>query len=297
VSHPSALPPAFTPTTIPAVAQVNGIYVVLQGVIPGSGAARVLMGGFGYLELQRDGVTHEGLDLNSMGGGNADLGALVVAPVAGVVTFVGYWDQRSTGFGNHLAVWLDDPRASQACYLHPAHLDTIVVAPGQRVAAGQVLGTCGRSGNQLYSHVHLALWHAVPPGGWAFWQRGWSRERVAAATLDPQQWFWASVTKAGALANAGGGQPPPQEALEMLSDWEMLYWVMPELWGWQTIPYNPEALTSKAWLQELRQGRYRGRPRTGDRPYGEGDEAGHWAEFEEGLCTTRTASGEWSWQG
>ena len=67
----------------------------------------------------------------------------------------------------------------------------------------------------------------------------------------------------------------------MLNDWELLHWVMPELWGWQTIPYNPEALTSKAWLEELRQGRYRGRPRTADRPYGTGDQAGHWAEFEQ----------------
>ena len=81
----------------------------------------------------------------------------------------------------------------------------------------------------------------------------------------------------------------------MLSDWEILHWVMPELWGWNTIPYNPEALTSKAWLQELRQGRYRGRPRTADRPYGNG--RGYWAEFEGGCVVTQSDSGEWSWNG
>jgi hypothetical protein len=69
------------------------------------------------------------------------------------------------------------------------------------------------------------------------------------------------------------------------------------LWAWNTIDYNPEALTSKAWLQELRQGRYRGRPRTADRPYGTDDEAGHWAEFERGVVVTRSSSGEWSWNG
>ena len=90
---------------------------------------------------------------------------------------------------------------------------------------------------------------------------------MAEHTLDPQAWFWATVAK------AGQGVPPPEEA-EMLNDWELLHWVMPELWGWQTIPYNPEALTSKAWLEELRQGRYRGRPRTGDRPYGDGRATG-----------------------
>ena len=83
----------------------------------------------------------------------------------------------------------------------------------------------------------------------------------------------------------------------MLEDWQVLNWVMPELWGWAGVPYNPEALTSKAWLAELRAGRYRGRPRTatalrGGRPGGPlGGVRGR------GWCVTRTDSGEWSWNG
>ena len=69
----------------------------------------------------------------------------------------------------------------------------------------------------------------------------------------------------------------------LLSDWQMLHWVMAPLWEWSGVPYNPEALTSKAWLAELRAGRYRGRPRTNDRPYGGAEAAGHWAEFEQGV--------------
>ena len=206
MTHPTEWPPAFTPTTIPAVAHVNGVYVVLQGVVPGSGRGAVLMGGYGYLERQRDGVTHEGLDLNSMGAGDADLGALVVAPVAGVVTFVGLWDQRSAGFGTHLAVWLDDPRASRPCYLHAAHLDDGASSRGgSGWSPARCSGRAAKSGRQPYAHVHLALWHAVPPGGWGFWQAGYSRAWVAERTLDPQQWFWASVAKAGALS--GGRRP------------------------------------------------------------------------------------------
>lgn len=81
----------------------------------------------------------------------------------------------------------------------------------------------------------------------------------------------------------------------MLSDWEILNWVMPDLWQWAGVPYNPEALTSKAWLKELREGRYRGRPRTADRRYGDG--RGDWAEFDYGCVVTRSDSGEWSWEG
>jgi hypothetical protein len=267
---------------------VNGVYAVLQALQPGN----PLMGGYGYLTWTGS-VYHEAYDLNSMGGGMADLGAAVVAPVDGLVTDVMPWDRVSGGFGNHVAVYLDSPVAAPACYLHVAHLDTIAVQAGQRVLAGQPLGTCGASGFQQYAHVHAAWWRTVPPGGWDFWQTGYSREWVAEHTHDPADWFWASVAKAGEMS--GGGIPP--EAVAMLNDWQVLNWIAPDLWGWAGVPYNPEALTSKAWLQELREGRYRGRPRTDERAYGEGDEAGTWAEFDAGLVVTRASSGEWSWQG
>ena len=293
-AHPIEPPPAFTRTTLPAgpdVAQVNGVYVVLQGVTPGAGAARVLMGGYGYLEWSTaGGAWHEGLDLNSLGAGDADLGATVVAPLDGIVTDVLRWDGRSQGFGNHLALWLDDPRASSQGYLHLAHLDTMRVTPGQRVRAGEPVATNGKSGRQPYAHCHTAIWHEVPPGGWDFWQAGYAKAWVARRTLDPQAWFWASATKAG-------GWVPPPETATMLEDWQVLHWVMPEIWQAAERPYNPDALTSSAWLAELRAGRYRGRPRSDDRPYGEGDLAGHWAEFEAGVCTTNAATGGWSWSG
>ena len=115
---------------------------------------------------------HEGLDLNSMGAGDADLGALVVAPLAGVVTFVGRWDAASAGFGTHLAVFLDDPRAAAPCSLHVAHLDDLLVRAGQRVVAGQVLGTCGKTGQPTPMSTPRSG-TPPPPGGWGFWQAGY----------------------------------------------------------------------------------------------------------------------------
>lgn len=290
VAHPVEAPPVQAPTTIPSVPHVSGVYAVLQALTPGN----PLMGGYGYLAWSdAGGCYHEAVDLNSMGGGDSDLGAWVVAPLDGVVTFAQLWDGWTNGFGSHVAILVDDPRAAQPCYVHVAHLARIDVAVGERVPAGTPLGTCGKSGNQPYAHVHTAFWHDVPPGGWNFWQTGYSKDWVAQHTLDPGDWFWGSVAKAEAMS--GGGIAP--EVVAMLEDWQVLNWLMPDLWQWADVPYNPEALSSKAWLQELRQGRYRGRPRTADRPYGEGDQSGHWAEFEDGVLVTRTGSGEWSWNG
>jgi hypothetical protein len=115
---------------------------------------------------------------------------------------------------------------------------------------------------------------------------------VEAAYWNPSAWWSAATAK----VLAEGNEPIPPEVVEMLSDWEVLNWVMPDLWAWAKIDYNPEALSSKAWLKELREGRYRGRPRTADRGYGD-PQRGAWAEFDYGTVVTRSDSGEWSWHG
>ena len=140
MTHPTDWPPAFTRTTIPHVEQVNGVYPVLEGVRQGRDN---LMGGYGYLEWSAAGdAWHEGIDLNSRGGGDADLGALVVAPLGGVVTFAEWWDGRRSGFGSHLALWMDDPKAA-AALLPPRrppqhHLGRGRAAGGGRPGVGDV---------------------------------------------------------------------------------------------------------------------------------------------------------------
>jgi hypothetical protein len=286
MTHPTEAPPVQAQTTIPSVPHVNGVYAVLQALTPGN----ALMGGWGYLTWTGS-VTHEALDLNSMGGGDSDLGAAVVAPLDGVVAWTQLWDGWSDGFGTHLALFVDDPRAAETCYLHVAHLATLKVRVGERVVAGQLLGACGKSGNQGYAHCHAAFWWDTPPGGWNFWQTGYSRDWVAQQTLDPQAWFWRSAEK------AGGAGPPTPEVLEMLDDWQVLHWIMPEVWDAAGVPYDPNAGTSKAWLARLREGHYAGRPRTGERPYGEGDQAGVWVEFDQGVVCYRLTDGRASWTG
>jgi hypothetical protein len=274
-------------TTLPGnspAGNINGVYVVLQGL-----TTDYLMGGYGYLQWTGS-VFHEALDLNSMGPGNADLGAAVVTPLDGVVTFVEHWNGWETGFGHHVAVWVDDGRAAQPCYVHLAHLQTIAVREGQRVPAGTPLGTCGGSGNQLYAHCHAAWWRDLPPGAdWSFWQTGYSKEWVAERTLEPEAWFWQSVAKAGG--------PPAPEAVQMLADWQVKGWLLAQLYEDAQIAFNPDSGTAQAWCDRYREGHYPGRPRSAERPYGEGDQAGVWVEFEQGALLYRLADGQASWTG
>jgi hypothetical protein len=255
---------------------VSGVYPVLQGIQAGN----PLMGGWGYLQWTGE-VYHEALDLNSMGGGDADLGALVVAPLDGFVTDVMAWGGVSTGFGNHLAMYIDDERAAPRCYMHVAHLQVMSVAPGQRVVAGQQLGTCGKSGNQGYAHVHAALWYDTPPGGWGFWQTGYSREWVAERTVDPQKFFWDSVAR----AQAGPTPPVPQEVYVILNGAQQAA-IQAALWGAYWDPGAADHALPSAWREEWKAGRYRGLPTSSEQeiPASEDKPAGRFQTFELGIA-------------
>lgn len=270
----------------------NRLFAPLQGLNPNN----ILMGGYGWLSGTDyvNGVPqtlHPGLDLNSGQSCNDDEGAAIVAPLAGIVRATLFWNGSSFGEGNHVWVELDDPCLPGPTWWHTDHLLLIGCSVGQRLIPGEPIGQCGRSGGWDCAHGHTELLVSAPAQGWYQWPYAWSRAQVEAAYWNPSSW-WAA---ASALVLAEGNQPIPPEVVEMLSDWECLNWIMPDLWQWANVPYNPEALTSKAWLSELRAGRYRGRPRTADRPYGDG--RGAWAEFDAGVVVTRSDSGEWSWQG
>jgi murein DD-endopeptidase MepM/ murein hydrolase activator NlpD len=64
-------------------------------------------------------------------------------------------DPCGGGFGNYVTIVHSDGMASLY-----AHLSTVVVAVGERVATGQVIGATGNSGNSLGPHLHLEVWSA-----------------------------------------------------------------------------------------------------------------------------------------
>lgn len=59
-------------------------------------------------------------------------------------------------------VIIDGPGGGSEYY---GHLATVVVAPGDKVAVGQVLGTMGASGNVSGIHLHFECWDGRSQGG------------------------------------------------------------------------------------------------------------------------------------
>jgi hypothetical protein len=91
--------------------------------------------------------------------------------------------------------------------------------------------------------------------------------------------------------------PEEPEQLKMMEDWQLKSWVLSDLYAWAGIPYNPESGTAQGWVEALRDGHYLGRPRTQERSYGEGDDAGVWIEFDHGVLLYRLRDGQASWTG
>ena len=99
---------------------------------------------------------HHGIDIF------APRGTPVVAAADGTV--------RSTtpsGLGGKL-VWLRAAGARQSLYY--AHLDTVLVTPGQRVRAGDTLGLVGNTGNARTTppHLHFGIYSRGPVDPWWF---------------------------------------------------------------------------------------------------------------------------------
>lgn len=181
----------------------NGIWWPLQATNP----LDPLMGGYGFGDRTDGGQTfHPGADGNARGVCDADLRLPCVAPCDGVVVAVLPWDGRTGGEGNHIWCYLDDARAIAPAWMHWDHLDQIRCTEGMRFKAGQVLGTCGKTGFWLCAHLHLELAKARP-GSWWQWPRGWSLSQMEAAYYRPGWWFPASSDKAGAMA----GEAPAEE--------------------------------------------------------------------------------------
>jgi murein DD-endopeptidase MepM/ murein hydrolase activator NlpD len=98
----------------------------------------------------RSGHTHMGHDVS------AARGTPVVAPYAGVIDWVRF--QRA-GAGHYVVLDADDDHDYVFMHLRRG---TIVVAAGQRVAAGEQIGQVGNSGRSFGAHLHFEVW----VGGW-----------------------------------------------------------------------------------------------------------------------------------
>lgn len=130
-------------------------------------------------------VHHTGLDLNR-GSGNADRGDVVYATAPGRVAWVGYQRQ---GFGNFVVIEHQNGGITVWGERH-AHLETVRVRIGERVAAGQPIGTFGNTGDpsgKMSAHLHFDYFLVDPlilPGGYADWP-GSDEKRLLRSYVDP----------------------------------------------------------------------------------------------------------------
>ena len=95
--------------------------------------------GFGY----RPGGRHEGIDIL------APEGTPVLAAERGIVVYAG---SGMRGYGN--AVILDHGDGVRTLY---GHLHAIRARPAELLAAGEPVGTVGRTGNATTPHLHFEL--------------------------------------------------------------------------------------------------------------------------------------------
>jgi hypothetical protein len=261
------------------------LFAPLQGLNPND----VSQGGYTWLSVTDGGATlHPGIDLNAGGACQADEGAGVVSPLAGVVRAIRY---AASGEGNHIWLELDDACCPGPTWLHVDHLLSVECDEGQRLSPGERFSACGRTGGWDCAHLHTEFLKGPPAQGYSQWPYGWSRAQVEAAYYQPSAW-WNAAT---ALVYAEGAQPPPPEVVMAMNDFELTNYVLAQLYEWASIPFDPDSGIAKTWVAAMRAGHYPGRPRTGERPYGE-PLAGVWAEFDLGVLVWKP-DGTMSWTG
>ena len=138
---PTPAPPAPEPAP-PATAPVTG------GVFPVRGPFSFGFEGARF-GADRGGRLHRGQDVV------AAEGTPLVSPRAGVVHWRAF---QASGAGHYVVI--REPDGRDHVFMHMR--DASPLAPGTRVAAGQLIGAVGNSGGSSGPHLHFELW----PQGW-----------------------------------------------------------------------------------------------------------------------------------
>jgi murein DD-endopeptidase MepM/ murein hydrolase activator NlpD len=153
---------------------------------------------------------HDGADFA------APRGSKVVAAWGGTVVEAAYPTSFGSAFGRAVLIDHDPlPDGSPGLWGLYAHLDTESVSAGQRVEAGQQIGTVDSTGNSSGHHLHFGI-YAQPS-----WCSGCGK--------DPQRWI---------DAQAGGTPPPSGTKTVYLSK----------------LRYGQQDSDSVKWLQEVLNG-------------------------------------------
>lgn len=118
---------------------------------------------------------HLGDDLNGIGGENSDLGDPVFAVADGRVLLA---REGGPGWGNVIILlhaYRDGP-ARKYVQSYYAHVQSMLVAPGDKVRRGQQIATVGTGGGKYLAHLHFEMREFITPfvgAGYRKDTRGW----------------------------------------------------------------------------------------------------------------------------
>ena len=131
----------------PAGAREEAYCLAQPLVFPLEGGQAARTSGYGW---RADPMGGSGSDFHLGNDLAAAEGTAVLAAAGGVVRVAG----THSSYGNYLRILHDD--GDETLY---AHLQYLFVRAGQRVEAGQRLGTVGQTGNTTGPHLHFELLH------------------------------------------------------------------------------------------------------------------------------------------
>ncbi len=118
---------------------------------------------------------HLGDDLNGIGGENSDLGDAVYAVAEGRVLLA---HEGGPGWGNIVIILHAYREGGARKYIQSyyAHLETMLVGPGQMVRRGEQIATVGTAGGRYLAHLHFEMREFTTPfigAGYRKETRGW----------------------------------------------------------------------------------------------------------------------------
>jgi murein DD-endopeptidase MepM/ murein hydrolase activator NlpD len=99
---------------------------------------------------------HDGLDIGG------PTGVRVVAAAAGTVIYAGWRKRGTDGAAGGIVVWISHGGTLYTTY---NHLSAVTVKIGQRVIAGQRIGSIGETGAAVGAHLHFEVWISYPWSG------------------------------------------------------------------------------------------------------------------------------------
>ena len=118
---------------------------------------------------------HLGNDLNGIGGENSDFGDPIYAVADGRVLLAG---EGGPGWGNVIIVLhaYEENGARTYVQSYYAHVEEMLVAPGQNVRRGEKVATVGSANGRYLAHLHFEMREFITPfvgPGYREDTRGW----------------------------------------------------------------------------------------------------------------------------